>query len=117
MSINHLANSTADLTNAYVYDFMGRNPATGAAIGSVAPTFVSTTVGSQPITINYTCTFAPTTVTAAWVVAPCGAVTGLRFRPAYNDQLNVTTDGLYPIGAPALMVGVTVLAPLGAPCI
>ncbi len=114
LSINHLASSTADLTNAYVYDFMGRNPATGAAIGTVAPTFVSTTVGSQPIAISYTCTVTPTIATAVWVSAPCTNVTGLRFRPSYDDPFSVTTDGLYPIAAQPLTVGVTVRAPLAA---
>jgi len=114
LSVNHLANSTADLTNAYVYDFMGRNPATGTVIGTVAPSFVSTTVGSQPIAIAYSCTATPSIANAIWVAAPCGTVTGLRFRPAYDDQLNVTTDGLYPIGAPALTIGVTVQAPISS---
>ncbi len=115
VTLNHLSDSTSDLGNTYVYDFFGRNPATGAAVGAVTPEFVSVDVASQPVTVAYTCTPTPTIAAAVWGSSPCGVVTGVRLRPGYNNSASVPTDGLYPIGVTAMTVTIVVRAPANTP--
>lgn len=115
LTLDHLTDSTSDLADTYVYDLFGRSPATGAAIGGVTPEFVSLSVGSQPIGVAYTCTPAPSIVTAVWVASPCGVVTGVRLRPGYDNAVGDPIDGLYPIDAPLLTVSIVLRAPTSSP--
>ncbi len=110
----HLPASDGDLHGAFIYDFMGRHPVTGAAVGDVMPEFVSATTDGNS-TIAYTCTpgafiSAPGVV---WESTPCSGVTGVRWQPR---SIIAPSDppGSYRVGDPAGQLGLVVRVPTDA---
>ena len=106
-----------DLTNAYVYDFPGYDPTTGAVSGDVVPEFVSAvTTAGGPIFFQYTCDTngdpTPTPAEAAsyvWVadpwIGPCtgpSSVIGIRARLDYGGpgRFPSYAPGVWDIGDP-----------------
>lgn len=114
----HQPGSAGDLHGAFIYDFLGRDPLTGAPVGDVIPTFVSaqsTNPDGLPETLEFTCTANPTITNPAvvWVAAPCAGVTGVRWR------LNSTVapsdpPGSYRVSDPPGSLKLTVQVPLTA---
>jgi len=94
LDYRHLPGSVMGLTNAYVYDFIGRNPLTGAPLGDVQPVFAGVNVGSEPVVAQYTCSPLPVgnptqlASSMTWNASACGNgtsdVTGVRFRLDYG---------------------------------
>ena len=85
LDYRHLDESDGDLHGAYVYDFLGRHPVNGSLQGDVVPEFVSaaaTFPDAAPKDLEYTCTANSSLANGviSWSVAPCGMVTGVRWR-------------------------------------
>ncbi len=111
---DHLPSSTGDISGGYIYDFLGRDPVSGQALGDVVPEFASASVEGLE-TIEYTCTPNSSLANNAvvWETTPCAGVTGVRFQPrsivAPNDP-----PGSYRVEDPAARHQIVVRVPSDA---